>query len=109
MFALFTCSLFNDEENLSPPINDDEFKILENMNKADQTPLNNMDMHDHNLDSPDWLKNWRIQQEAERERLQNLDTKNPGGQLPAPPIRPPKRPELRVRGTADNQVLIFTF
>ena len=62
----------------------------------------NMEHLDYNgMDSPEWLRNWWIQQEAERERLRNLNATHPGAPLPDPPVRPPKRLELR--GDAQNK------
>ena len=48
-------------------------------------------------DAPEWLHDWRIRQEAERQRLQELDISHPGAPLPDPPSRPPKRPELGLK------------
>ena len=65
----------------------------------------NMELKENNFtNSPEWLRNWWIQQEAERERLQKLDSTYPGAPLPDPPIRPPKRPELRVEMENNNKV-----
>ena len=48
-------------------------------------------MGEESLLSPD-LTQWRTRQEAERERLRQLD------HTPAPPERPPKKPHLRPTG-----------
>ena len=64
-----------------------------------------MELNNGNFtDSPDWLRSWWVQQEAERERLQKLDATCPGAPLPDPPIRPPKRPELRIETQNSNKV-----
>ena len=61
-------------------------------------------------DTPEWLHDWRIRQEAERQRLQELDISHPGAPLPEPPSRPPKRPELGLKvNRLPTNVLIIQF
>jgi hypothetical protein len=90
---IISYSFFNSEDGL-----DDNLQNHNRVNRTEEQTLErNMELQDTNFtDSPEWLRSWWIQQEAERERLQNLDSTYPGGPLPDPPIRPPKRPELRV-------------
>ena len=66
------------------------------MNDSDNGLRNTMDQHYAvGDDEPEWLQNWWIQQEAERERLRKLGAEQPGTPFPEPPTRPPKRLELR--------------
>ena len=98
---IISYSFFNSEDGL-----DDNLQNHHRVNRTEeQTIERNMELQDTNFtDSPEWLRSWWIQQEAERERLQNLDSTYPGGPLPDPPIRPPKRPELRVEISNNTRV-----
>ena len=75
------------------------------MTSSGQILPNNMELQQTDFDnSPEWLRNWWIQQDAERERLRKLDAQYPGAPHPHPPSRPPKRPELRVELQSSHQV-----
>ena len=108
IFNHFPFSIFGDEEpgNVSTILQQERERQMNfnpisqhdtNSNGFDElnrTIDNNMNQDSFN-DSPEWLQHWRITQEAERERLQQLDASHPGASPPEPPTRPPKRPELR--------------
>ena len=83
----------------------DHAKSCTKLKGSEQKMSDNMDLQHTNFDdSPEWLQNWWIQQEEERERLKKLDSQYPGAPHPDPPVRPPKRPELRDALQNNNQV-----
>ena len=114
IFNLFSFSIFGDEEpgNVSTILQQERERQM-NFNPISQHDKNSNGFDEFNRitddnmnqdcfnDSPEWLQHWRITQEAERERLQQLDASQPGASPPEPPTRPPKRPELRI------EVIIF--